>query len=575
MDVGPAFVAATRKKDMINKSERLALGTTLTSYWNDHLSLQLFFLVNAGVVAFLLTFLIIILNGGMIVYTLDDPYIHLALAEHLRHLHYGINTGEAAAPSSSILFPFLLATPLVADARSLTPLVINLAATAGTALVIGRIVADVADGLDPRRRTGVALLGSLIVVAAVPVAFTGLEHSLHILLTLLALVAMLRLGKTRRAPGWFPAVIVLMPLLRFEGLALAGASILLLLWYRQWRQACVAVLGLGVAFGLHLWLMHALGLPWLPSSVLVKSQLAQMAVDPAGSANLLHRLLLNLFNSLSKDRGFLLLALAIALWLPLARADSEEARTAAPAVVALTLTIGAHVVAGAYGWFDRYELYVVLLALMAAIHFSRVEIARCLRRHGQPMLVLLGSLLCLVLWPYLKNLAFTPIASHNHYLQHYQMHRFVVDYYKDAVAVNNLGWVSYGNDHYVLDLLGLGSEAARQARLGAGTSDWMAAMVDQRQVGLVMIYEDWFPILPASWTPVARLVLERPLITRVARGVSFYATRSADVASVRERLRQFQATLPAGARLELLPAAPVKAAVPPHAGATAIDEAPG
>ena len=38
----------------------------------------------------------------------DAPYTHLALAEQIRHGTYGLNPGEPSAPSSTILFPFLL-----------------------------------------------------------------------------------------------------------------------------------------------------------------------------------------------------------------------------------------------------------------------------------------------------------------------------------------------------------------------------------------------------------------------------------------------------------------------------------
>ena len=34
-----------------------------------------------------------------VIYSLDDPYIHLALARQILHGHYGINPGEFAAPS--------------------------------------------------------------------------------------------------------------------------------------------------------------------------------------------------------------------------------------------------------------------------------------------------------------------------------------------------------------------------------------------------------------------------------------------------------------------------------------------
>ena len=47
-------------------------------------------------------------NEGLFTYTLDDPYIHLRLAENISQGHYGINPSEYSAPSSSILWPFLL-----------------------------------------------------------------------------------------------------------------------------------------------------------------------------------------------------------------------------------------------------------------------------------------------------------------------------------------------------------------------------------------------------------------------------------------------------------------------------------
>src|SRR5262245_18537055 len=51
---------------------------------------------------------ILVLNEGHLVYNLDDPYIHLALAENIARGQYGVNLEEVSAPSSSILWPLLL-----------------------------------------------------------------------------------------------------------------------------------------------------------------------------------------------------------------------------------------------------------------------------------------------------------------------------------------------------------------------------------------------------------------------------------------------------------------------------------
>ena len=52
---------------------------------------------------------ILLLNSGLMVYNIDDAYIHLALAENIIRGHYGVNLGEFSSPSSSILWPFILA----------------------------------------------------------------------------------------------------------------------------------------------------------------------------------------------------------------------------------------------------------------------------------------------------------------------------------------------------------------------------------------------------------------------------------------------------------------------------------
>src|SRR4051812_21970514 len=73
---------------------------------------------------------ILLLNGGMFVYCLDDAYIHLSLADRIGSGTYGINAGEWSAPASSILWPFLLAlfSRLPASAYVFVPLLINVAA---------------------------------------------------------------------------------------------------------------------------------------------------------------------------------------------------------------------------------------------------------------------------------------------------------------------------------------------------------------------------------------------------------------------------------------------------------------
>ena len=69
---------------------------------------------------------ILIRNDGIFSYILDDAYIHMALAEQIANGHYGINAGEYASPSSSILWPFLLAPFAHTSFFEWVPLLIHL-----------------------------------------------------------------------------------------------------------------------------------------------------------------------------------------------------------------------------------------------------------------------------------------------------------------------------------------------------------------------------------------------------------------------------------------------------------------
>jgi hypothetical protein len=72
----------------------------------------------------------IYLCDGRLIYTLDDPYIHLKVAQTILRGGYGINFSEYASPSSTVLFPLMLAGTESVGA-SAGPLVLNLIASSG------------------------------------------------------------------------------------------------------------------------------------------------------------------------------------------------------------------------------------------------------------------------------------------------------------------------------------------------------------------------------------------------------------------------------------------------------------
>ena len=85
---------------------------------------------------------VLVLTGGVFSFTLDDPYIHLAMAEEIGRGGYGVNPGEPASASSSILYPFLLAGLLKLGLGQWSALVVNLAAGAVSSALLAALAGE-------------------------------------------------------------------------------------------------------------------------------------------------------------------------------------------------------------------------------------------------------------------------------------------------------------------------------------------------------------------------------------------------------------------------------------------------
>lgn len=93
-----------------------------TKPFSKPISFQIFSTALVALGSAFIIFLSIYNSDGKLVYTLDDPYIHLAVAENILNDTFGINSDEFSSPSSSIIWPYLLAIPLKLGGGELSPL---------------------------------------------------------------------------------------------------------------------------------------------------------------------------------------------------------------------------------------------------------------------------------------------------------------------------------------------------------------------------------------------------------------------------------------------------------------------
>lgn len=478
---------------------------------------------------------IISLNDGRFTYTLDDPYIHLALAENLLRGHYGVNALDYSAASSSILWPFLLA-PF--SGFAISAWLLNVLSAFAVLWVFWHYLNQFTDPRSSSVLTTTILCIFIFASNLVGLSFTGMEHTLQVLAVALIALGLVRIAEGEDPPKWLPTVIVLAPLVRYENLAVSAAAIGFLLLRRHFRLSMLTGLCLLVALVAFSLFLMSLGLGYMPSSVVAKNAVVQMNMQAM-------TFLLHFQTNMSSRAGVVLLIadvlLVVYALLPRGRTVKRQL------AICTALAIFLHLIVGRSGWYNRYEIYMVSFTAMMVLYLAW-DFLRASLAPGQRLKLATTGLAIAVLGyacvPYVRDLFTLPVAANNVYEQHYQMHRFAVDFYGRPVAVNDLGYVAYGNPNYVLDLWGLGSSEALQSRLSA--NDYLTQMPAQHDVGLAMIYEGWFADIPPSWEKVAEMSLSRQRITPAEGTVAFYVIEPQLLEEIRADLKDFMATLPAG-----------------------------
>jgi hypothetical protein len=213
--------------------------------------------------------------------------------------------------------------------------------------------------------------------------------------------------------------------------------------------------------------------------------------------------------------------------------------------------VALHLVVGPFGHFERYELYIWTASILTAVILLRSPIRRLASTPLPVVLVGLSTLTVALGLPYIWTTAKSSLGSNNIFEQQYQMHRFATQFYQGPVAVEDLGWVSFRNDEYVLDLWGLANRRAARARV-AGRPGFRTELAQEHGVELAMLYTAWYPDPPDGWTAVAELALGKRKITPAEDPVTFFVLQESAIPRVRRLLHEFGNTLPPGVALRML-----------------------
>lgn len=546
-------------------------------------------------------------------YPLDDTYIHLKIADNLsKNGVLGINNNEFASTSSSILYPFILATTfLFTDNQIYVPLYINVAAAILVLIFLNHALIAFSD--NQWKRT--AFLALAVIVTPLPtIALLGMEHTLQILFMLIFTVLLIRLlSDGKMSTAHYAGLLIITPLfmsIRYESLFFLPAIFVLFLFKRKYSlMTIIFTLSLTPTIIFGLYSMINGGYP-LPNSVLIKSLLddrehlnplidlalrciAQIYESPeiislliisgglalsdhgdrkdlwtAGRVSLyLYALLSAIHLALARTgiffryEAYLILMGLLTVFLNLP--DNRDALAArlkklvgsgriAPIVIMVWVVYNLSQIQP-----DKYALFAIMFTLSAAVSYS--AIAYFYKGAKLKYVIICAAILPIVLTPLayrgMKAAKKTHMAMTNVYEQQQQMAAFVNKYYAGKnVAVNDIGAVSYFGNAYITDLWGLGNREVLDAKANNEyNSQYIYNLAVENNINIIMVYDEWFEAyggFSESFKKVGTWTISFNVVCGSPM-VTFYAINETEENMLRSNLMEYNKLLPPTVKTEI------------------------
>jgi hypothetical protein len=489
------------------------------------------------------------MTGGGLVYALDDPYIHMAIAKNVvRHGVWGTTPWAFTSATSSPIWTLLLAaTYRLFGINVVSPLVLNLAFAAVFLLAVYGVLRHF-----PLSPTAIAalLFAEIICVPVVPVVMCGLEHFLQLDAAVLFVWLASRGDPARlsgRAFGQLCAAAIAVVAARYEGLFLVAGVVLLLAAGRRPGRAAALLAAAAlpvVAYGI--WSVGH-GWAFLPASLHLKANVS--AHGFSSPANVFR----NWTRGLVRVPHLAIMLLGGALLI----AGRQRERSQDPATRMMLLTLVAivlHLSFALAGFFYRYEAYLVALWILSVgcLLAPRTEtqpsggprlgraatVARLLLALTGPLFVVRG----------LEALSSSPRACRSIFEQQIQMARFLNAFYAEhRVVANDVGAINFFTDLDNLDLVGLTTRDAMWAHLrNQFTRQRIGELAAARRMEIAIVYDDWYQRaggLPTAWSRRGEWTI-RDAVTTARPTVAFYAITPADVDRLDASLQAFAPRLP-------------------------------
>jgi hypothetical protein len=491
------------------------------------------------------------LTDNHFVYTLDDPYIHLQMAQNLANNgSFGIIDNEFSSTSSSPFWTLLLAgsTSIFGD-NYLSPFILN--------IFFGLLALIIAFRFLENKQHLLILASILLLIAfASPMhalTFAGMEHLAQIAGCFMFLIAIKKYLDNESSKNFYSllAISFVITSIRFECSFLVFAFAAILFFKKKRMNSIILLIVAGLPILIYGIISLSNGWHFFPNSVLLKAHLT----SAGGFSSMIRSVFFTLILQLGKSPHILILLLISAYFLNyMNKGKKIVLNTENSILLVFIFTSLLHMQLGSVGWFFRYEAYITALGILVNgyILLNRWSEFRNIYFQSTNFLKITISVLAFfILMPLIArsvdSTLTTTKAQKNILEQQFQMTRFIQNYYQqDTIAINDIGMVSYYTDAKIVDVWGLANNETGNAILGNYyNSEFFEKFLNEHNVKLVISYEslfgkpgvrpeDW--LLVATWRVHDNYVLGDDLL-------GFYSKKE-DIPELLDNLEKYSAILP-------------------------------
>lgn len=490
-------------------------------------------------------------------YPLDDSFIHLSISKNIvENGVFGITRYEFVSSSSSPIYTVVLAIFIKIFGNNLfLPLIINY-------LIAIFLIIFTYNYLEKQKIKPIPLFFSIliaIIVTSLPaIASLGMEHTLHIFISLILYFNFLKFIENDDNSGLILTSIIaaFAVVIRYESLASIGFILLYLIFKKQYKNSIIfasIAISLLILFGLF---NISNGGYMMPNTILIKGQ---------------KPLILYLKNPIAFLLGKSSPILALIFYLNLAsvliliiKKIKLNSVLEIISIYVLFLTM-AHVFAADTGYLYRYEAYLVYLNI---INFCLILInympdtSKLLNLFNlglyriSKLNLMIGFALLFISLIFTYNLLFNKKiyeyttenqthfkkAAKSIYFQQIQSSKFLKSYYNSATVVaNDIGAICYFTDIKLIDLVGLGSNHKLQIESDGKEFDINTIYEETKNdADFAIIYDSWFEgKIPTEWVKVREWFSPFPYGVADTK-LSFYSIKKTSMIQLQNNLNKFE-----------------------------------